>query len=334
MSRRLVTSNAMRGLLYREAVRRRAARLPYAPFTIYLDPCNACDVRCTFCPQSNWGRRARGQMPWELFTRAVDEIVRLKPARVFLFCYGEATLNKRIADMVRTIADAGLRIRMHTNAFALTEGKARALVEAGLHEVKFSFDTADRELYNRMRQGSDFEKVLANIRRMVEIRDELGADRPAFYLQELVPFAEGAGKPANTRAYMDLFAGLKVKFRAKYMHSFAGQGGEAEFAMADDEGASHCSQLYRRIVVNFDGKIHACCLDPEGHNIVGDLAAGDSIAESWNGPAMIALRERTNRGDVAGVPPCDKCELLRRAAPSPMSWPRRALAAALWRVLA
>ena len=77
MSRSLVTSNALRGLLYREAVRRRASRLPYGPFTVYLDPCNACDLRCTFCPQSNWGHRSRGQMSWEMFTRAIDEIIDL-----------------------------------------------------------------------------------------------------------------------------------------------------------------------------------------------------------------------------------------------------------------
>ena len=334
MRRPLITSNALRGLLYREAVRRGAVRLPYSPFAIYLDPCNACDLRCTFCPQSNWGRRARGQMPWEIFTQAIEEIIALKPARLLLFCYGEATLNRRIPDMVRVAAERGLHIRMHTNAFGLTAEKARALIEAGPHEVRFSFDTADGELYKRMRQGSDFDTTLTNIRRMIEIRDELGASRPVFYLQELVPCTRGMGKPANTQAYMGLFEGLNVKLRAKFMHSFAGQGSEKQFPMGRGAGASHCSQLYRRIVVNFDGKIHACCLDPEGHNIVGDLARGDTIAGAWNGPAMVALRERTCRGDVADLPPCDKCEMLRRGRRPRMFWLRRAAASLIWKLVA
>ena len=331
MSRSLVTSNALRGLLYREAVRRRASRLPYGPFTVYLDPCNACDLRCTFCPQSNWGHRSRGQMSWEMFTRAIDEIIDLKPARLFLFCFGEATLNRRIADMVKVASEGGLKIRLHTNAYGLDEEKARDLVRAGLHEVKFSFDTADAALYNRMRQGSDFDRALANIRRMVAIRDELGLHRPEFYLQELIPFA-GSGPAVNSREYMDLFAGLKVKFRAKYMHSFAGQGREEEFPKERTAGRSHCSQLYRRIVVSYDGKVHACCLDPEGYNIVGDLAAGDSIAGSWNSPAMIELRERTNRGDVADFPPCDKCEMLHREASAEPSLGRRILGGLAWQI--
>ena len=314
MKHGLVTNNAVRGLLYREAVRRGETRLPYSPFTIYLDPCNACNLKCTFCPQSHWGSRARGCMSWELFEHALAQVVELRPARLFLFCFGEATLNDRLADMVRAAVDARLRVRIHTNAVALTEEKARGLIEAGLQNIRFSFDTADRELYERMRAGSSFDRVVANIRRMIAIRRATGRANPVFELQEIVPYAEGV-KPENTQAYRDLFEGENVVFRAKFMHSFAGQSRETEFPTQEWEGVSHCSQLYRRIVVNFDGKIHACCLDPEGYNIVADLAQGDTIAEAWNSPRMLELRRRTNEGDVAGLEPCDDCELLTRANP-------------------
>lgn len=330
MRERLVTNNVLRGLLYREALRREATRLPYAPFTIYLDVCNACNLACTFCPQSHWEGRPRGRMAWEMFERALPQVAELKPARLFLFCYGEATLHDRIADMVKAAVDAGLRVRLHTNAAGLTEAKALALIEAGLQECRFSFDTADRDLYERMRVGSRFDRTVANIRRMVELRGGARRRKPVFELQELVPYVSGA-RAANTEAYRKLFQGLDVRFTAKFMHSFAGQGSEKTFAGRRAEGRSQCSQLYRRIVVNFDGKVHACCLDPFGYNVVGDLAAGDTIAAAWNSPRMAQLRERTNRGDVRGLRPCHSCEMLTRAEPRARQGLTGVLAVTAWR---
>ena len=313
MSGRLVTQNALRALLYREAVRRGATRLPYAPFTVYIDPANACNLRCTFCPQSGWQGGRRGRMAWDTFEHVLPQAAELKPDWVFLFCFGEPLLHDRLPEMIRAAGEAGMRVRIHTNGLLMTDAMAERLVEADLAECRFSFDTADRALYERMRQGGDFDRAVAGIRALVAARDRLGRRRPEVILQELVPYEAGA-RAANTAAYRDLFVGLDVRLKAKFMHSFAGQGREREFAGQQAEGRSYCSQLYRRIVVNFDGKVHACCLDPFGHNVVADLAAGDTLAEAWNSAGMQALRDRTNRGDVAGLAPCEGCEMLARSA--------------------
>jgi radical SAM protein with 4Fe4S-binding SPASM domain len=330
MSHKFITNNSLRGMLYRQAVSRQAVSLPYSPFTIYIDPCNACNIACTFCPQSNWGASQRGIMDRALFDKVMKEVIELKPSRLFLFCFGEATLNKDLPGMIRTAVDAGLRVRIHTNAFALDEELARSLISSGLQECVFSFDTPDADLYNRLRCGSDFDTALANIRRMIELRDEMKADTPVFRLQELIPDDSSQDKPKNTKAYMDLFKGLSVRFKVKYMHSFAGQGQEEQFAKMQDTGTSHCSQLYRRIVVNFDGKIHACCLDPEGHNILGDIKAGDTIADAWNSPKMMKLRGRTNSGNVAKTPPCNGCEILAQRPRLKGGWLKKAVGTLAW----
>lgn len=332
MKHGLITNNALRGPLYREAVRRGAGVLPYGPFVVYLDPCNACNLKCTFCPQSSWGRRERGRMPMDVFEQAIREIIELRPHRLYLFAFGEPTLHPQIASMVRTAVAGGLNVRINTNAAALTDEKIDELVSSGLQECCFSFDTADPEQYEAMRVGSDFETTLRNIRSFDTHRRRLGSRTPKLILQELVPYRPGE-EASNSDAYRALFEGCDVDFRAKFMHSFAGQGTERDFETVRDEGRSCCNQLYRRIVVNFDGKIHACCLDPEGYNIVGDLTAGDSIASAWNGPRMAEMRERTSSGDVAGLKPCDQCDMLTRR---PRKHPplKRLLAGVLWRIAA
>lgn len=120
----LVTQKRVAKILRREAERRHAAELPYAPTEIYIDPCNACDLRCTFCPQSSWGERRRGLMPFELYERAIAQAVELRPQRINLFCYGEALLHKEIGRMIRHAADRGLWVRIHTNAKTTFQPKA------------------------------------------------------------------------------------------------------------------------------------------------------------------------------------------------------------------
>jgi hypothetical protein len=326
----LITHHGIAKLLNKEARRRRATRVPFAPLQIYVDPCSVCDLRCTFCPQSNWGTRKRGTMSLELYERVLEEVARLRPSTLNLFCFGESLLHPRIFDMVRRAVDEGLRVRIHTNAKSLDEAKAKALLESGLPELHFSFDTADAELYNRMRVRSDFELVKQNIVRLLELKKAGGYTHPTIFVQEIVAFRSGE-KPRNSEAYRKLFEGYDVIFDARFMHNFAGGSSEKEFASRGREGDSQCAQIYKRLVVTFDGKIHACCLDAEGYNIIGDLTQGDTIASAWNGAAMQRLRRLTNERRLDGLRPCDTCDQL--SLPQKPLKPRL-LGRALWASLA
>lgn len=331
MGHDLYTNKKARRFLYKEAMHRRAEVVPYSPFEIYIDPCNACDLRCTFCPQSSWGERARGVMEWEFYERVLAEVVELRPRMVNLFCYGESLLHKRIFDMIAKAVGAGLGVRIHTNAKSLDEEKAAQLLESRLTELHFSFDTAVREDYNRMRVRSDFDLVIGNIRRFLQMKEDGGYTSPRVYMQELVPYDPDVPL-ANSDDYRDLVKGFDVQFTARHMHNFAGGSKEEEFAHRRDEGHSQCNQLYSRIVVTFDGKVHACCLDAEGYNIVGDLSAGDTLAQAWNSRRMQRLRRLTNEGKVEGVKPCDDCDFLRRSPDKTPHLHERLIAKALWKV--
>lgn len=328
--RSLVTNTKLRRLLQKEAMRRHATRLPYSPVEIYVDPCTACNLRCTFCPQSNWGERKRGMMEWELYERVLAEVIELRPKRIYLFCYGESLLNERIFDMVRAAVDAGLDVLIHTNAKNLDAERSGRLLDSGLTDLHFSFDTADRDEYNRMRVRSDFDVVLANIRRFLDLKRERGCEHPNVFVQELIPYRPGA-TPETSPAYRALFDSYDVVFEPRFMHNFAGTSNEEQFAARRAEGRSVCTQIYSRIVVTWDGKVHACCLDAEGYNIVGDLARGDTIASAWNGEAMQDLRRRTSARQLEGLKPCDRCDVLNRKPKKLPTGLKRVLGEALWR---
>ncbi|MCP4141185.1 MAG: hypothetical protein GY755_13035 [Chloroflexi bacterium] len=52
------------------------------------------------------------------------------------------------------------------------------LIEAGLDNIRFSLDGATKETYESIRKGSNFEKVIANIEKLLALKQKLGKDNP------------------------------------------------------------------------------------------------------------------------------------------------------------
>src|SRR3990170_2555155 len=89
-----------------------AVPLP-APWTMFIDCGNPCNARCTYCPTGDTellrkiGRK-NVLMPWELFTKVVDDmkVFPRKLKRVNSYKDGEPLIHPRFTDMMRYLKDA------------------------------------------------------------------------------------------------------------------------------------------------------------------------------------------------------------------------------------
>ena len=63
---------------------------------------------------------------------------------------------------------------MISNGSLITEEVARGMIEAGLDAINISVDAAGKEVFEQTRIGLKYDKVIANIERLVRLRDELG----------------------------------------------------------------------------------------------------------------------------------------------------------------
>ena len=192
---------------------------PRPPVCLYLEVTNRCNLVCATCPRSYAELEPPADMPWDLFRRIVDQQPDL--FRAVLHGVGEPMLVKSLPKMVRYLTERGVYVLFNTNGTALNERGGRALIEAGLDEMRVSLDAATRESFKAVRGKDYFERILANVRRLREIQDREGhqkprvslwltglketlAELPAFvriaarigvkevYLQRLVYFDEGA----------------------------------------------------------------------------------------------------------------------------------------------
>ena len=120
---------------------------------LYLEVTNRCNLLCTTCPRTYAELEPPADMSWALFTRIVDQVPDL--ARAVLHGVGEPMLVKALPQMVRYLKDRGVYVLFNTNGTVLSEKNGRALIAAGLDELRVSLDASTPESYIKVR-GKDY----------------------------------------------------------------------------------------------------------------------------------------------------------------------------------
>jgi radical SAM protein with 4Fe4S-binding SPASM domain len=161
---------------YFEGVRTDSDRPAHEPVCLYLETTNRCNLLCTTCPRTYEELEPPADMSWQLFCSIVDQIPNL--SRAVLHGVGEPMLVKNLPRMVRYLKDRGTYVLFNTNGTVLNEKNGRALIEAGLDELRVSFDAANAESYKAIRGKNYFNRILRNVRAFRELQEREGCSRP------------------------------------------------------------------------------------------------------------------------------------------------------------
>ena len=160
----------------RVETRRSEAAALAKPVCLYLETTNRCNLLCTTCPRTYVELEPPADMSWELFTSIVDQVPNLQ--RAVLHGVGEPMLVKDLPRMVRHLKDRGAYVLFNTNGTVLNERNGRALIEAGLDELRVSLDAAHAATYRAVRGKNYFDRILRNVRAFRALQEREGHDRP------------------------------------------------------------------------------------------------------------------------------------------------------------
>jgi MoaA/NifB/PqqE/SkfB family radical SAM enzyme len=161
---------------YFERVATRATAAEQDPICVYLETTNRCNLLCTTCPRTYEELEPPADMSWDLFLRIVDQLPRIE--RAVLHGVGEPMLVKKLPDMVRYLKDRGTYVLFNTNGTVLNEKNGRALIDAGLDELRVSLDAANAQSYQAVRGKNYFNRILKNVRAFRALQERLGSERP------------------------------------------------------------------------------------------------------------------------------------------------------------
>ncbi|MBI5251353.1 MAG: SDR family NAD(P)-dependent oxidoreductase [Desulfomonile tiedjei] len=130
----------------------------------------ACNLKCVMCPWKEVRDKAanRGimdQKVWDAVKQHLPEVASLD-----LTGGGEPLLQPNLTEWVADGKAAGCETGFLTNGLLLTEKITLNLLASGLDWICVSMDGASKETYERIRIGSDFDRVCENVARIARMR--------------------------------------------------------------------------------------------------------------------------------------------------------------------
>lgn len=290
-----------------QAYRKQLTVLPYPPLELWIEPTNVCNLACVMCPNNVQEKDDPSYMSFDLFRKVADECAPFQPL-INLHLGGESTMHPDCMKMARYAADKGCVVNMATNATMLTRDLSHELINSGIDMIVFSFDGYDKESYESVRLGADFEKVLGNIREFMAVKRKLGAKKPYTTFGSLILRADQSNEEERAR-YDAFHAELKVLGIDEFYIGEA-QPGSALFSdetkhkiRAGGAGYIPCPKIWFSMAVSATGKGVPCCADFYADYPMGHIEER-TIPEIWNGPEMVELRRKMIERDIADVMPC------------------------------
>ena len=256
------------------------------PQCVDIELASVCDLACPFCYRQHTVT-PDGLLAKDLFFRIIDQCAEMKVPSIKLNWRGESLLHPDLPVCIDYAKQKGiLEVLLNTNAVTLTEEKAKAIIEAGLDVIIYSFDGGTKETYERMRPGrfkpNHFGKVYDHIRQFKEIRDAMKSPFPRIKIQMILTketiqekekFASLLGSCVDDlafKAYSERggeFSEIPDKHQEKLKQYFGESTKQAKFWLDKDDrlfvsaGRLPCEQIYQRLMITYDGLVCMCCYD-------------------------------------------------------------------------
>jgi MoaA/NifB/PqqE/SkfB family radical SAM enzyme len=300
--------------------------LPLAtPFVIFIDPSDACNFKCSFCPTGDSALmkevgRPLKQMPWSLYTKIIDDACKFedKVRVIRLYKDGEPLLNKRFADMVKYAKNSGCcdRVDTTTNASLLTEEKGIEIAAAGLDRINISIEGMNEQQYldfsgYKLRSFNEIVNNVANFYKnkkgcemIVKINgDSLTNDQKNEFVDTFGPIADGIWIESVMSCWpeFELRGGVVVnQERGIYGQPI--------------KEVSVCPYPFYSFSINPEGTASLCFLDWGRKLLIGDVNT-QSVKDIWHGEKMRNYRLMFLNGDRKNHPVCGGCGQMTHGQP-------------------
>jgi pyrroloquinoline quinone biosynthesis protein E len=142
-------------------------QVPSLPLTLDIEPNNHCNFRCAHCQVTHWDK-PKADLNLESFARMLGQFPRLQ--QIKLQGMGEPFLNKALLPMLELAEQKGIRTSTISNGSVISERIRDGLKKVST-DITFTLDGANAEVFERIRVGSSFERVVRNIASLSAERD-------------------------------------------------------------------------------------------------------------------------------------------------------------------
>lgn len=301
----------------------------YLPVRLDVENVSRCNFACTMCAVSKWPHRRRAaDMSLEAFRALIDEQYGL--TEIKLNGIGEPLLQgEDFFAMIRYARERSIWVRVTTNGSLLgVNENYRKLLDAGVNEVDISIDGVSKHVFETIRVGSNFERVLDGCRKYNEYARTCG--RPSAKMWTLVQreneralyaHVDLAGRTGFRHLVFSLSLHgwgdpklalrnrtVEIELNQSYLEDLAALGKRlgvrvAFWSVAAKFDASSpetlCPWPFGRAVVTSDSRTVPCCMI--GSPDACEIGKGKQFSENWHGAEYRAFRQAHLNGKIPAV---------------------------------
>ncbi len=268
------------------------------PEIVTIELTNACNIRCQFCyADHSLGNPAHFNkaqfLSWERFLETIRDCVDLNVDQVTVMGTGEPTIHPSFRDMMRHLENQPLYVKVFTNA-TFPIDFCSDVIKAD--KVIVNLSSVDKQHYHEL-QGKDFfDRVVANIRQLVLMRD---AHKPEFEIE--IAYIVNALNVNEMQRMKELSSQLGVNlvdFQKMRPYTYNQNIALSEYPELDiyrKENPPRGLNGWFFVLLTSDGKFNSCYKDS------GSDFDQDSLKAFWLSPEMMKLRLLGKSGQVQGV---------------------------------
>jgi MoaA/NifB/PqqE/SkfB family radical SAM enzyme len=308
--------------------------LDYLPIKLDIENVSRCNFRCQMCQVSDWdgGKRAE-DMTFPDFKKLIDQqygVVELKIQGM-----GEPIMGKdNYFQMIRYAREQRIWVRSVTNASLLhLSENYKKIIDSDVNELQISIDGSTKEVFEKIRDQSNFEKVVENCSLVNSYADSQGRQVTKMWtvvqgdnrhqLRDLVTLAAKLKFPSMVFSLdlsdwgQDDWAFKNAPLKTNNISDEEGfklieQGKELgvdvyfwylDSKYSTDSRKTLCPWPFERAYVSSEMRIVPCCMiaTPD----VEDLGDALDFSEEWNGAKYQQFRQRHIDGDLPAI--CTSC---------------------------
>ena len=299
------------------------------PQRLVFEMTNSCNLSCVMC-----GRNARNFKPvffnkeWLLKFNSMADFVE----EVTLMGWGEPTMHMDFCDFLKWANTYGIRKYFCTNGMKLGE-LMPAIFGEKIDVIAVSIDGATKEKNDKIRQGADFDRIIAGLKAIVNEKKRQGTAFPymnfvttlmksnLYEFPEIVQLAADIGLEEAKCVFLTVFENEMID-ESLYdsMDEVEGVFNEArEIAEktgisiklphlsgkdpAGDSSHKSCRMLWRDFFLGSDGYVRPCMSTPIK---LFHIDKYETFEEMWNSHEMVNFRKIVNNEE--DMPnPCKNC---------------------------
>ncbi|MDR2395725.1 MAG: radical SAM protein [Endomicrobium sp.] len=311
------------------------------PVRVFIATTNACNLRCSFCPNTINPKTIKTEMPWNIFEKIGNELFPFA-LEYHTTVNGEPFLTSYFPKIINILSKFNTGLNVTTNGMLLSQ-KISDLILPVLTDIKISFDGATKQTFERLRPGANFDQIIKNIRgfvkardqymlsqdnrtikptltlqvtlsrdnledlpKIVEIADDLGADRVKAYLMVVYKETE---LPNSLWYYQEMTDKIleeaeqnaqKAEIAYKFPKKF-----KSQTISAQNDVDTDCHFLWQEAWIKPNGDVVTCCV--LNAPVVGNIIQ-EPFIKIWNNQSYQRIRASINTQNSALI--CSNCALV------------------------